>query len=211
MEKEIFILGIGHNTPVYIDLCKACGYHISGLYHYDDTRTGQTDHGYPVLGSFDDLFAQDIRGRNVALSQGDNAIRADLFGRLKDAGANIPTLIHPSAQVSRFATLAEGAVVHINTVIHPDVEIGENTVLSDNVSVSHSTKLGKNCYVALGAMIGAYITIEDNVFIGIGANLISGKVPSVGNHAYIAAGALITKSVPAGALMVGAPAKQIVK
>ena len=30
MNKEIYILGIGHNTSVYIDLAEACGYEIKG-------------------------------------------------------------------------------------------------------------------------------------------------------------------------------------
>lgn len=28
MNKEIYILGVGHNTPVYIDLVESCGYTI---------------------------------------------------------------------------------------------------------------------------------------------------------------------------------------
>ena len=43
MNKEIYILGIGHNTSVYIDLAEACGYEIKGLYHYNGDRTGDMD------------------------------------------------------------------------------------------------------------------------------------------------------------------------
>ena len=39
--KNIYVLGIGHNTPVFVDLAEACGYTIAGLYHYNDDRTGQ--------------------------------------------------------------------------------------------------------------------------------------------------------------------------
>ena len=44
--KDIYVLGIGHNTPVFIDLAEICGYTIAGLYHYNDDRTGQVDHGF---------------------------------------------------------------------------------------------------------------------------------------------------------------------
>ena len=50
--KKIFALGIGHNTPVCIDLALACDYVIEGLYHFDDSRTGEQDHGFKILGSF---------------------------------------------------------------------------------------------------------------------------------------------------------------
>ena len=49
MNKEIYILGVGHNTPVYIDLVESCGYTIKGLYHYNEELTGKLDHGYHCL------------------------------------------------------------------------------------------------------------------------------------------------------------------
>lgn len=47
MDDEIFILGVGNNTPVYIDLVEACGYTVGGLYHYNIERTGETGWGIP--------------------------------------------------------------------------------------------------------------------------------------------------------------------
>lgn len=54
--KKIYALGVGHNTPVFIDLALDCGYEIVGLYHYNGDKTGEVDHGYKILGSFDDLL-----------------------------------------------------------------------------------------------------------------------------------------------------------
>lgn len=210
MHKRIYILGVGHNTSVYIDLAEACGYEILGLYHYDSDRTGEIDHGYKILGSFDDLFAiGNLDGKNFALSQGDNKIRATLFNRILKNGGNIPTLIHPTATVSKFAILGKGCIIHINSVVHPDVTIGDNTVLSYNTSISHSSKIGNHCYLAFGTMIGAYTQIGNYVFFGIASHTISSKVDYVGDHAYIGAGSLLTKSVEAYNVVMGSPAKVI--
>ena len=66
--KKIYVLGIGHNTPVFIDLAEACGYTIVGLYHYNDERTGQIEHGFEVVGSFNDLFSiGNLSGMNFLL------------------------------------------------------------------------------------------------------------------------------------------------
>lgn len=208
--KDIYILGVGHNTPVFIDLAEACGYNVKGLYHYEKGRTGEFDHGYKILGTFDDLWSMpSLEGMCFALSQGDNSIRKDVFKKIISKRGEVPTLVHPKADVSRFAKLGKGSIVHVGTVVHPDVVIGDNTILSYNTSVTHSTQIGDNCYLALGAMIGAYIVIEDNVFIGIGANLISGKVDRVGHDSYIGAGALVTKPVEPYTVVAGFPAKVI--
>ena len=44
--KEIYALGVGHSTPVFIEIAEAAGWHEAGLYHYNDERTGEMDHGF---------------------------------------------------------------------------------------------------------------------------------------------------------------------
>jgi UDP-perosamine 4-acetyltransferase len=210
-DMEIYICGIGHNTPVYIDLVEAIGYHIAGLYHYNDTRTGEMDHGYKILGSFDDLFRQGLNGKNFALSMGDNTIRAALYKRIVENGGNVPTLIHPSAQISRFAKLGNGVVCHINAMVGPDVIIGDNTVVDNVSSIIHSSHIGNNVFIAPKALVGAYVSVEDNVFIGLGATIVSGKVASIGANAIVGAGACVINSVPENTVVAGVPAREIKK
>lgn len=211
MQNTIYALGVGHNTPVFIDLALACDYEIAGLYHYNDSRTGEIDHGYEIIGSFDDLLAKEsLRGMSFLLTMGDNQIRKDLSERIIAKGGKVPTLIHPSAVISVFAKISEvGVYISPFTYVQADSSIGRNTVLLSHVNISHTTKIGDNCFVAGGATIGAYTDVGDNVFVGQGALSISSKVKTIGDNAYIGARALLTKDVPDNAVVSGSPAQII--
>lgn len=208
--KEIYVLGIGHNSIVYIDLLEQLGYTIKGLYHYNSELTGEFYYGYQILGSFDDLYSiGDFSGMNFTLSMGDNRIRMSVFENLISMGGNIPTLIHPKADVSKYAQLGEGVVIHSNAVVHPGVILGNNTVISCNSTLIHQSKLGNHCYVAGNALIGAYAQVGNQVFIGLSAVIISDKVKSIGDNTVIGAGAVVSSSVEANVVVAGVPARVI--
>lgn len=211
--KEIYALGVGHNTPVLIELAEACGYKVIGLYHYNDSRTGEYDHGFEILGSFDDLFCKDsLCDMNFLLTMGDSKIRAGLSEKILKKGGNVPTIIHPTAVISRFAKVSDiGVCISPFVYIQSDACVGDNTIILSHVNISHNTRLGSNCFVAGNAVVGAYTVVEDNVFIGQGALTISSKVARIGKNAYIAARALVTKDVPENVLVVGAPAQIVIK
>ena len=209
--KKIYALGVGHNTPVFIDLALDCGYEVVGLYHYNSDRTGEKDHGYEILGSFEDLFSKEsLQGQNFLLTMGDSKIRAELSKRIMDKGGFVPTLIHPTSVISKFAKVSDvGVYISAFSFVQADSSVGENTVILSHVNISHTTHIGKGCFIAGGAIIGAYTNMEDNVFIGQGALSISGKVATIGQGAYVGARSLLTKNVPANTVVAGIPAKVI--
>ena len=211
MMKQLYALGVGHNTPVFIDLAEACGYDIAGLYHYNNERTGEVDHGFTIIGSFDELFqCDDLCGMKFLLTMGDNQIRADLTAQILDKGGEIPTLIHPTAIVSRFANISPiGVYISAFAFVQADTTIDEGTVLLSGVNISHTNTIGRYCFFAGGSTIGAYTVVEDFVFVGQGALSISAKVNRIAHHAYIGAGSLLTHEVHAGEILMGRPAKVI--
>lgn len=209
MNKEIYALGIGHNTPVFIDLAMDCGYTIAGLYHYNNERTGEIDHGFQIIGSFDDLFAQkDLTGKNFLLTMGDSNIRELLAKRITSLGGKVPTLIHPTAVISRYAQISpNGVYISAFSFVQADSIVGDNTVILSHVNISHTTTIGVGCFIAGGATIGAYTEVGDHVFIGQGALSISAKVKKIGKNSYIGARSLITKDIPENVIVAGSPAR----
>lgn len=209
-KKEIYVLGIGGSSFKMIDLANACGYEVIGLYHYNNERTGQFDHGYRILGSFDDLFEQDIKDKNFLLTMGDMNIRKSLSGKIISKGGLVPTLVHPSAEISQFALISPlGVIVDSQTVIQADCVIDEGVYICSHSMICHQTHLEAYVFVAPHALIGARLNIRDFVFVGQNATLISTKVKEIGSHTIVGAGAVVTKELPSHVVVVGNPARII--
>lgn len=208
--KEVYVLGIGGSSFARIDLAMACGYKVAGLYHYNSDRTGDAEHGYKILGSFDDLFAQKIAGKHFLLTMGDMNIRKQLFERITSVGGIVPTLIHPHAEVSQFAKVSPaGVIIDSQAIIQSDCVIEEGAFICSQSIVCHQTTIEPYVFVAPQALVGARLRIRQFSFVGQNATLISTKVKEIGEHSIVGAGAVVTKPVDDYLTVIGNPAKNI--
>ncbi len=212
MKGEVFILGVGTNTPVCIDLVRSCGYKIGGLYYHNSERNGEVYRGEEILDSMQTLLEREsLEGMNFVLSMGNIALRKSIYEQVKSLGGSFPQMIHPSAVISCFAQIGDGVHIGALTHIQADTEIGANTSILSGVNISHTNIVGEHCFIAESVTLGAYTTVEDEVFIGQAASTISLKVETIGRGAFIGARALVTKSVAPNVCVAGFPAREIEK
>lgn len=85
--------------------------------------------------------------------------------------------------------------------------VNDRAVIGNNVHLRHCTTIG--CVKRADGSQGPSPTIEDNVEIGSNAVIIGGI--TIGKGAKIGAGAVVTKSVPPGAIAVGNPARIVLR
>ncbi len=103
--------------------------------------------------------------------------------------------IHPAAKIGKRFFIDHGM----------GVVIGETAEIGDDVTLYHGVTLG-------GVSLGGgkrHPTLEDGVVVGAGAKVLGPF--TVGKNAKIGSNAVVVKPVPAGATMVGAVARMIIK
>lgn len=148
-------------------------------------------------------------------------------------------MIHPLADCQ--AIIPEDTNIWQFCVVLPKAKIGRNCNICSHCFVENNVVVGDNVTVKCGVQLWDGVTIEDNVFIGSNVTFTNDKYPrsknekwqlektivrrgasigagavvlcgiEIGENAVIGAGSVVTKSVPAGELWVGNPARFVRK
>ena len=132
------------------------------------------------------------------------------------------TKIWHFSHIMKNSKIGERCNIGQNVVISPDVIIGNNVKIQNNVSVytgvicEDGVFLGPSCVFTNVINPRSFIERKDEykrtlvkkgATIGANATIICGF--DIGKYAFVGAGAVVTKSVPDYALVVGNPAKII--
>jgi UDP-perosamine 4-acetyltransferase len=169
--------------------------------------------GVPVLGT-DEALA-DIAARSSATHfivaigsiHGGGMVRPQLFAAGLSAGLVPFTAIHPAASVARSAIIGPGATIMAGAVVQARARIGANAIVNTRSSVDHNSQLGDHAHIAPGATCSGGVRIGENAHIGAGAVIIENI--EIGKAATIGAGAVVISDCPAGATVIGIPARPL--
>lgn len=145
-------------------------------------------------------------------------------------------MIHHTAEV-KTSSIGIGTTIWQYTVILAKAQIGENCNICAHCFIENDIIIGNNVTIKSGVYLWDGITIEDNVQISPNVTFTNDKYPKskninfnllrthiksgatigagavilpgldIGEYSMIGAGAVVTKSVPNRALVVGNPAK----
>ena len=119
-------------------------------------------------------------------------------------------------------TIGENCNIGQNVVISPEVILGNNVKVQNNVSIYTGVICDDDVFLGPSMVFtnvnnprsaitrrGQYLRthVGKGATIGANATIVCGH--NIGEYAFIGAGAVVTKDIPAYALVVGNPAKQL--
>jgi sugar O-acyltransferase (sialic acid O-acetyltransferase NeuD family) len=206
--KSLAILGASGHGKVVADAAVLCGW--NDIAFFDDNWPYQSMNGsWPVLGDCSQLLDQCGEFDNVIVAIGDNVIRSEKSIALIEAGASLATIIHPSSIISPFASIKPGSFVSAGAVIQVGVDIGRFSLINTRAVVEHDCLLGEGVHLSPGALLAGAVSIGDRSWVGIGA-CVRQRV-DISSDVIVGAGAVVVKSIHNSCIVVGSPARRLVR
>jgi len=181
-------------------------WHILGYIDDDKNLHEKEISGYPVLGDLSVL--KKINSVSVVLAMGNPKSRFQAYKIINENyNVDFPSLIHPTAILSRRVNIDEGTIIYPGIVVDVDVEIGKFNILNKLVTIGHDTKISNFCIISPGVNIGGNVFIGDGVEMGINSSTIQNI--NIGNWSVIGAGCAIIRNILPNTVNVGVPSKII--
>lgn len=146
-------------------LVQECGHEFAGF--IDDMNTGPD-----VVGPFDAaMVAHPPSTCEVvnAIGYRDLAARETVTARIRDAGYQMPHLVHPHAYVGHDSTVGEGTYVMAGALVDCYVTLGAQAVVWPGAAISHDCVIGRNTFLSPNCTICGCCRVGDGCFVGAGA------------------------------------------
>ena len=193
----MFLYGASGHAKVIIEILELNNIPVRGL--FDDNPIIKDLLGYPCFGpltkSVDDL---------IIISIGDNSLRKTVSQRFKN---NFGNATHPSAQISKRATIHEGTVVMGNAIVNTGTTIGKHVIINTSASIDHDCTIEDFVHISPNATLCGGVSVGEGTHIGSAAIIIPGI--KIGKWATIGAGSVVIRDVPDSATVVGNPGRII--
>lgn len=194
MKKLIIVgaSGFGRELTQYIEDINFHGkepeWKIIGFIDDNIHALGDNNHEYKVIDTIQSHTPKEDTYYVCALAF--PKVKEKIVNLLKSRGAAFVSIIHPTARVSRYASIGEGCIITPGSNVNIDAHIGDFvsvlasgvghdasvddfSTLSGHVCVNGHVKIGKGAYVGCGALLAPSVKVGDGATVGIGSVVIS--------------------------------------
>lgn len=176
----------------------------------DASLWGKEVAGIPVV-PFEKAVEED---RSFTLAIADSAVRRKLAARCKASGMNFFDVQAKSAASYDRVDVGIGLIACANVILTSDIKIGSHFHANIYSYVAHDCVIGDYVTFAPRVNCNGNVHIHDGAYIGTAAILKQGRPGKpliIGAGAVVGMGAVVTKDVEAGSVVVGNPARVLAK
>ena len=200
--RDLVIIGAGGHGRVIADIAQKLGTYAT-ISFLDDGNAKETM-GLPIVGITSDVEKY-VDTADIFVAIGNSKVRGGFIERLLAMGANVPTLIHPSAIIGTCVEIGVGTAIMAGAVINPCSKLGKGVILNTCSSIDHDCSIGDYCHIAVGVHVAGTVSLGDNVWLGAGVTIKNNV--NICADCVIGAGAVAVKDITESGTYIGVPAK----
>jgi sugar O-acyltransferase (sialic acid O-acetyltransferase NeuD family) len=181
------------------------------LVFIEDGAAGTIINGVEAL-TFDQFVAERAAERYAAVAIANSERRTFLAQRCEAAGVPFFSVWAPNSIRMDSVDVGDGALISPFVTFTSNIRIGRHFHANLYSYVEHDCVIGDYVTFAPRVCCNGNVTIGDHAYIGAGAIIRQGRggAPlTIGDGAVVGMGAVVTRNVPAGATVVGIPARPI--
>lgn len=209
MKKKLLLIGGGGHCRSVLDSVMA-------LNSYDeigiiDNIINNPCLGISVIGTDDDLPTLKKNGWNDAIitvgSVGDTKARRRLYEMIKNLGFATPSIIDPTAIISREVVMKDGCFIGKRAVVNTGTILGECCIINSGAIIEHDCEIGMFAHVSTGAVLCGQVRVGSDTHIGAGT--VVRQQITIGDDALIGAGSIVVRDISGHVKAYGNPCKVV--
>ena len=167
--EPILLIGAGGHASACIDVIEQeARYRIAGLVG-TGAELNSIHLGYSVIGTDEELAGlfRSIPSALITVGQIQSpTLRMRLFEQVAGIGFQFPTIVAPTAYVSKHAQVGPGSIVMHGAVVNAGARVGKNCIVNSRALIEHDAVVGDHCHISTGAILNGNVCLGDGCFAG---------------------------------------------
>ena len=165
----------------------------------------ETFEGLPLIpfSQIEKRYPSDQFEMHVALSYRKlNLLRAEKYLAAKALGYTLASYVCSKSVYWSDLTIGDNCFILENQTIQPTVKIGSNVMIWSGNHIGHGSWIQDHTYISSHVCISGHTDIGTHCFLGVNSTL--RDFVKVGNHVFVAMGAMVTRDIAEGSVVTGA-------